>query len=114
MMQEQGINLIINFFFGPIVNAARGVANQINAGIESFVANITVPVRPQIVQSYARGDSARMMRLMFSISKLSCCFLLMMAIPVSIEIKYVLQLWLGDNIPAYASSFTIIILYSSS
>lgn len=113
VMQEQGVNLVINFFFGPIVNAARGVANQINAGIESFVANITVPVRPQIVQSYAKGDSERMMRLMFSVSKLSCCFLLMMAIPVSIEIKYVLQLWLGDNIPIYAASFTIIILYSS-
>ncbi len=113
MMQEQGINLVINFYFGPIVNAARGVANQINAGIASFVANITVPVRPQIVQSYAKGDSNRMMRLMFSISKLSCCFLLMMAIPVSLEINYVLQLWLGDNIPSYAAPFTIIILYSS-
>lgn len=113
MMQEQGINLVINFFFGPIVNAARGVANQINAGIESFVANITVPVRPQIVQSYAKGDSNRMMRLMFSISKLSCCFLLMMAIPVSLEINYVLQFWLGNNIPSYAAPFTIIILYSS-
>lgn len=113
MMQEQGINLVINFFFGPIVNAARGVANQINAGIESFVANITVPVRPQIVQSYAKGDAERMMRLMFSVSKLSCCFLLMMAIPVSLEINYVLQLWLGQNIPDYANSFTILILFSS-
>lgn len=113
MMQEQGINLIINFFFGPVVNAARGIANQINAGVESFVMNITLPVRPQIIQSYAKGDSARMMRLMFSISKLSCCFLLMMAIPISIEIRYVLRLWLGDNIPNYAAPFTIIILYSS-
>lgn len=113
MMQEQGINLVINLFFGPIVNAARGIANQINAGIESFVANITVPVRPQIVQSYAKGDSTRMMRLMFSISKLSCSFLLMMAIPVSLEINYVLQIWLGDNIPSYAAPFTIIIIYSS-
>lgn len=113
IMQEQGINIVINFFFGPIVNAARGVANQINSGVESFVANITIPVRPQIVQSYAKGDKERMMRLMFSISKLSCCFLLMMAIPVSLEINYVLQLWLGDNIPTYTASFTIIILYSS-
>lgn len=113
MMQEQGINLIINFFFGPIVNAARGVANQINSGVESFVANVTVPVRPQIVQSYARGDEGRMMRLMFSISKLSCCILLMMAIPVSIEINTVLHLWLGDKIPDYTAPFTIIILYSS-
>lgn len=113
MMQEQGINLVINFYFGPVVNAARGVANQINGGIESFVSNITVPVRPQIVQSFAKGDSKRMMRLMFSISKLSCCLLLMMAIPVSLEINYILQLWLGDNIPNYAAPFTIIILYSS-
>ena len=113
MMQEQGINLVLNFFFGPIVNAARGVANQINAGIESFVANITIPVRPQIVQSYAKGDVSRMMRLMFSISKLSCCFLLMMAIPVSLEIKFILQLWLGNNVPNYTVPFTIIIIFSS-
>lgn len=113
VMQEQGINLVINFFFGPIVNAARGVATQVNAGLEGFVNNITMPVRPQIVQSYARGDRRRMMNLTFSISKLSCCFLLMMAVPVSIEINYVLHIWLGDNIPDYAAIFTIIILFGS-
>ena len=113
IMQEQGINLVINFFFGPIVNAARAVAVQVNAGLEGFVSNITMPVRPQVVQSYAKGENSRMMNLTFSISKLSCCFLMMMAIPVSIEIDYVLQIWLGDRIPEHAAAFTIIILLSS-
>lgn len=113
VMQEQGINLVINFFFGPIVNAARGVATQVNAGLAGFVTNITMPVRPQVVQSYARGDNIRMMNLTFSISKLSCCLLLMMAIPISIEINYVLHIWLGNNIPDYAGVFTVIILFSS-
>ena len=113
IMQEQGINLVINFFFGPIVNAARAVASQVNAGLEGFVTNITIPVRPQVVQSYARGDNNRMMNLTFSISKLSCCFLVMMAIPVSVEIHYVLNIWLGDSVPEYAAAFTVIILFSS-
>jgi len=113
IMQEQGINLVINFFFGPIVNAARAVATQVNAGLEGFVTNITMPVRPQVVQSYARGDNHRMMNLTFSISKLSCCFLMMMAVPVSIEIEYVLHIWLGDSVPEHAAAFTVIILFSS-
>ncbi len=113
VMKEQGINLVINFFFGPVVNAARGVAAQINSGMQSFVVNITMPVRPQVVQSYARGEISRTMHLTYSISKLSCCFLLMMAIPASFEIDYILQLWLGDNVPTYANTFTIIILFTS-
>lgn len=113
VMKEQGINLVINYFFGPIVNAARGVAAQINAGMQSFVVNITMPVRPQVVQSYARGEINRTMHLTYSISKLSCCFLLMMAIPASLEIDYILRLWLGNNVPEYANTFTIIILFTS-
>lgn len=113
VMKEHGINLVINFFFGPVVNAARGVANQVNGGLQSFVTNITMPVRPQVVQSYAQGNLSRAMHLTYSISKLSCCFLLMMAIPISFEIDYVLRLWLGANVPEHAGFFTIIILFTS-
>lgn len=113
VMKEQGINLVLNFFFGPIVNAARGVAAQVNSGMQSFVTNITIPVRPQVIQSYACGDLARSMSLTYSISKLSCCFLLMMAIPASLEIDYILSIWLGNNVPAHVSLFTIIILGTS-
>ena len=71
IMKDQGVNLIMNLFFGPIVNAAKGVATQINNGIQSFVSNIIVPVRPQLVQSYSLGNIDRVMRLTYSVSKLS-------------------------------------------
>lgn len=110
VMKEQGINLVINFFFGPVVNAARGVAAQVNSGIQGFVGNILTPVRPQVVQSYARGDVNRALGLTYSISKFSSCFFLMMAIPASLEIDYVLKIWLGNNVPAHTNFFTILVL----
>lgn len=113
VMKEQGINLVINYFYGPVVNAARGVAAQVNGGLQSFVTNITIPVRPQVIQSYAQGNLSRTMHLTYSISKLSCCFLLMMAIPISYEIDYVLRLWLGANVPEHAALFTIIVFFTS-
>lgn len=113
LMKEQGINLVLNFYFGPVVNASRGVALQVNAGLQSFVGNITMPVRPQVVQSYAKGDMHRAMSLTYSISKLSCCFLVMMAIPVSLEIHYILALWLGDNVPPHTSTLTVIVVFTS-
>ena len=113
VMKEQGINLVMNFFFGPVINAARAIASQVNGGLQSFVTNITMPVRPQVVQSYAQGNVDRTMHLTYSISKLSCCFLLMMAIPISFEIDFVLKIWLGDTVPQHAGLFTIIVLFTS-
>lgn len=113
MMKEQGINLIMNLFFGPIVNAARGIAVQINSGLQSFVANLGISIRPQIVQSYAKGDINRTMNLYFSISKLSCCLLYFIALPVIIEIDFILHIWLGDNIPDHTTTFIAIIILTS-
>ena len=113
MLKDQGVNLILNFFFGPVVNAARGIANQVNGGLQSFVTNITIPVRPQVVQSYAQGNIHRSLNLTYTISKASCYFLLLMAIPILIEIDYILHIWLGDNIPQYTPIFVIIIVLNS-
>lgn len=113
VMEVQGINLVMNFFFGPVVNAARGVANQINSGVQSFVSNITVPVRPQVTQSYAKGDIQRTIGLTYGVSKMSCAIVLLLAIPASIEIDYILKLWLGDSIPDHTSTFTMLILLTS-
>lgn len=113
MLKDQGVNLILNFFFGPIVNAARGVANQVNGGLQSFVTNITIPVRPQVVQSYSQGNINRSLNLTYTISKFSCYFLLLMALPILLEIDYVLKIWLGDNIPEYTSIFVVIIVLNS-
>ncbi len=113
MLKDQGVNLILNLFFGPVVNAARGIANQVNGGLQSFVTNITIPVRPQVVQSYAQGDIQRSLNLTYTISKISCYFLLLMALPILLEINYVLHIWLGDNIPEQTSIFVTIIVLNS-
>ncbi len=114
MMRDQGINLIMNLFYGPVVNAARGIAVQINAGINGFVSNILTPVRPQVIQSYAKGEIDRALRLTYSISKFSLVFLYMLSLPVCLEIEYVLKLWLGANVPKHTSTFVLIILMTSA
>lgn len=113
IMKEQGINLVLNLFFGPVVNAARGVAAQINAGLQSFVTSITIPVRPQVIQSYAKGNLQRTFNLTFSVSKMSCLFLYVMALPALTEIDYILSMWLGGNVPENTNSFVKIIVLTS-
>lgn len=110
MMKNQGLNMILNLFFGPVVNAARGVAFQISTALEGFVSNNNVAVRPQLTQSYAQGNIKRTIQLMFSISKLNYLLLLVMAIPISVEIDFILQIWLGGNIPEHTASFAILVL----
>jgi len=113
VMKEQGINIVMNLFFGPVVNAARGIAAQVNGGVQGFASNIMISVRPQVVQSYAKGDIVRTMSLTFSISKLSCYVLYIIALPVIIEIDYILNFWLGANIPNHTSTFILIVLFTS-
>lgn len=113
VMENQGINLVLNFFYGPVVNAARGVANQINGAVHSFVLNITMPVRPQVTQSYAKGDICRTMSLTYGVSKMSSAVIMLLAIPACIEIDYLLHLWLGDAVPNHTAMFTILILMTS-
>ncbi len=113
MLKDQGVNLILNFFFGPVVNAARAIAYQVNSGLQSFVSNVTIPVRPQVVQSYAQGDYQRTYNLTYTISKISCYALLVMALPVMLEIDYILGIWLGDNIPEGTALFVIVVVLNS-
>lgn len=110
MFKEQGLNMVLNIFFGPVVNAARGVAFQVNGALAGFVNNINIAVKPQLTQAYAQGDSQRTFSLMFSISKLCYIILLFMAVPVCMEIDYILQIWLGENVPEYTSIFIILVI----
>lgn len=114
MMRDQGINLLLNAFFGPIVNAARGVANQVNGALQGFTSNILTPARPQIVQSYAKGEYDRSFHLMNGVSKLSCIVFLLMSLPVSLLISPILNMWLGGNVPEHTSSFVIIMLITNT
>jgi len=108
--KEQGINLILNSFFGPVVNAARGIAYQVAGALKAFVGTVTISGRPQLVQSYANGDYDRTMQLMFILSKISFIVLLLFSVPVICEIDYVLRLWLATDIPSFTGIFVILVI----
>lgn len=113
MMREQGLNMILNLFFGPVVNAARGVAYQVASGLQGLVANVSTAIRPQMVQSYAQGNTTRTITLMLSLSKISVCVLYIVAYPILLEIDFVLNLWLKNDVPQHTSSFVIIVVLIS-
>ncbi len=111
--REQGLNIVLNLFFGPVVNAARGIAYQVSSALQGFVTNISVAAKPQMVSSYASGNSERTIRLMLSMSKLGFFFMLLMAIPLCIEINFVLHVWLGEIVPEHTASFVILIIITN-
>ena len=104
MCNTQGINILLNLFFGPVVNAARGVAVQVESVMIQFIGNFQTAISPQITKSYAAGNIEQTRHLTLKASKF--CFFLMMiiAIPAFLEIEYVLKLWL-QKIPTYTVIF---------
>lgn len=109
-MRGQGTNMVFNYYFGPLVNAANGIASQISSAVHQFTGNFSIAFRPQIIQSYASGEYERSKRLVFSMSKINYFLQLMLIVPLSVEINYILRLWLGDTVPEYAASFAVYIL----
>lgn len=82
MFSTQGVNMIINLFFGPAVNGARAIAVQVNDILRQFSANFMIAVRPQIVKSYAQEDFGYLYRLVFSCSKISFYLMAILVFPV--------------------------------
>ncbi len=112
MIRGQGVNMVLNLFFGPVINAARGVAYQVSNAIHGFISNIATSVRPQLVQSYAKGEEQHAIQLMVSSSK-ACFFVFyILAVPVMFEINYILHIWLGNNVPDDTPLFVILVLLS--
>ncbi len=112
ILNTQGVNLLLNVFFGPVVNAARGIAMQVQGAMGQFVANFQTAINPQITKSYADGDSTRMHRLLQLNSKFSFLLMFVMSVIVFIEAPVILKWWLKlvpDNTIIY---LRIILLYS--
>lgn len=99
--RTQGINILVNLFFGPAMNAARAISVQINTAINSFVTNFQQAMNPQIVKRYAAGDLESMNHLMIHGAKYSFFLIFAISCPAIIEMKHLLFLWLG-NPPEYA------------
>lgn len=107
--KSQGVNIIINIFFGSSINAARGVATQINNAIVSFSQNFMKAVDPLITKAYANKNKDKFLNLINIASKLSFSLLFVVAIPVIFNSNYILTLWL-ENVPQYTVLFTNLVL----
>ncbi len=105
----QGLNVLLNLFFGPAVNAARGVAVTVQGVVSGFVANFQMAFSPQLIGSYAANELARMHTLVYASSKFSYFLLLLMVLPVMIEAHPILTLWL-KIVPDYTVCFLRLIL----
>ena len=112
MLNTQGVNILMNMYFGVAVNAARGVATQVDAALKQFVNNFTTAVNPQITKSYAQGDLTEMHKLVCRSAKFSAFLMLFFAVPIILETDTILSLWLKTP-PAYASVFLKYIIISS-
>ena len=106
---SQGLNILINIFYGVTVNTALGIANQISSNVFHFISNFQVAFNPQIVKSYAANETERLNSLIFSSSKLSFFLLFIIAFPLILNMDFVLNLWLVD-VPQYTAIFSRLIL----
>lgn len=100
----QGLNLLLNYFFGPIVNAARGVAVQVQSKIYNFCESFQTAVKPQITKSYSEGDFAYLHKLIINTSNYSFYLLFILSLPVYIHTPFILGIWLFE-VPEYSIPF---------
>ncbi len=112
LAKDQGVNIVINMFTGPAVNAARGIAMQINGIIGQFIGNFMVAINPQITKEYAVGNYERMHKLIFRGTRLSYYLFMCLSIPIFLEIETILYVWLGQ-IPEHTVLFTRLVLVLS-
>lgn len=105
----QGLNMILNFFFGPIVNAARGIAVQVQNAVQGFSTNFQVAMNPQIIKCYAHGEMERLYELLFCSTRFCFYLLLVLSLPIVLEAPLILRIWL-DEYPDHTVSFIRIIL----
>ena len=105
----QGINILLNLFFGPVVNAARGIAVQVQSAVMAFVNNFQTAVNPQIVKSFAVSDLEYMHSLVVRSSKFGFFLVLLLAFPTIMCINPILKIWLGV-VPEHTNSFVVIML----
>lgn len=104
IFNTQGINIISNMFFGVAINAARGIATQVDGITRNFVCNFTTAIRPQIVKSYSVGNTKYMNRLVCSGAKYSYFLMLFFALPFMFEAETILQVWL-KLVPDHSPTF---------
>ena len=114
ILSDQGVNVLLNIFCNPIVNAARGVAMQVNQAINSFAQNFMLAVNPQITKSFGTNNLESFKSFMIYGSRLSVALLTLLSLPILADTKFILHLWLGQ-VPDYSVNFVrLALLYTLS
>lgn len=108
----QGVNIILNMFFGPTVNAARGIAEQVNSAVGRFVSNFQQAINPQMIKTYAVDDYEDLKKLLYRGTKFSLFLQLFLMVPLYIRMEYVLSLWLKE-VPDLTADFCRLMLISA-
>ena len=111
-MNNQGVLLLLNFFFSPAVVAARSISIQVNNIVNQFVSNFQTAANPQIVKLYASGDYEESKRLLLQTTKVSYYMMFIMALPIVLTAEMLLHLWLGV-VPEYATIFLQLVVVQS-
>lgn len=107
--RTQGVNILLNLFFGPVVNAAAGIATQVQGAVMSFGSNVTTAAKPQIVKYYAQCEYDKMSSLLRNSVKLNYIILLLPTIPLAAELNFVITKWLGV-LPEWTVAFCLLTL----
>lgn len=111
LLRDQGINILLNLFCGPAVNAGRGIAMQVSSAINTFTGSFTSALNPQITKQFAKNNYEEWSRLVYRGAKFSCFLLLIPSVPLFFESQTILSLWLSI-VPPYTSIFVrLIIVY---
>lgn len=105
----QGLNILLNIFFGPVVNAARSISVQVQSAVQGFSTNFQVAMNPQIIKSYAQHNLQRMHSLIFTGSRFCFYLLFILSLPIILETPFILHIWLGE-FPEHTVSFIRLIL----
>ena len=105
----QGVNILLNIFFGPALNAAYTVAMQAYSGIRSFCSSFQLASNPQIIKSYSTGDFERMHSLLITVCKMSFFLIFFLSLPFAVNAEEILKIWLGE-VPKHTTAFFILLL----
>ncbi|MEC4043992.1 oligosaccharide flippase family protein [Myroides odoratimimus] len=106
----QGVNMVLNIFYGTVINAAYGITLQIQGAIQLFVNNFQMAVNPQIIKLYAQENIKESYSLMLKSSKFSFYLCLLLVMPIYFEVDYILSIWLGEVRPEHLNIFVQLVL----
>lgn len=104
--RTQGVNVLLNMFFGAILNAASGIASQVQNSVMMLSSNVLMASRPQIVKNFAKGNYTECLNLLSITTKITTVLLLLVCVPIIIYIDYILKIWLVD-VPTYTVQFIV-------